>query len=403
MTAGIRHDEMRKRNRTMVISAVRQAGRASRTEITRSTGLSHSTISAIAADLIDEGIMRELRDEETAPARRGRPQVALSLSPDAGCIVVLVLIFNRLTASLVDYCGNKKREKTIRLQTLEMSRQELCEAAISAVREIAGGEGPILHISFGVQGLTDSAGREMLWSPITVHRNVAFAEALESAFGVPVSINNDCNLIALALRWRKPDRYRDNFVAILLSHGIGMGLMVDGRMFTGKDSSGGELGHMTYMPGGALCRCGRLGCVEAYAGNYAIWRKATGQSPMAKPVTDMRAAEMERLTAEAREEDGPARQAFREAGEAIGYAIGNLFALIDPAPIAMIGQGTAAFDILEPSIRHALAQTLGGQNAQVISFETEPEETPLIAEGSAMLALAELDRKHFGAGAALPA
>lgn len=124
---------------------------------------------------------------------------------------------------------------------------------------------------------------------------------------------------------------------------------------------------------------------------------------MAKPVTDMRAAEMEKLTAEARKEDGPARQAFREAGEAIGYAIGNLFALIDPAPIAMIGQGTAAFDILEPSIRHALAQTLAGQNAQVISFETEPEETPLIAEGSAMLALAELDRKHFGEGAALPA
>ncbi len=91
---------------------------------------------------------------------------------------------------------------------------------------------------------------------------------------MPTTVENDCNMIAVALRWHKPERYRDDFIAILLSHGIGMGMVLKGELFTGTQSSGGEFGHMIHRPDGALCRCGRRGCVEAYAGNYAIWRNA---------------------------------------------------------------------------------------------------------------------------------
>src|SRR6185312_8277043 len=76
MTVGIRHDDLRRRNRAMVISAVRRARQPSRTEIAGTTGLSPSTISAIAADLIDEGILTETKGE-TVTSKRGRPQVAL--------------------------------------------------------------------------------------------------------------------------------------------------------------------------------------------------------------------------------------------------------------------------------------------------------------------------------------
>ncbi|RWE16274.1 MAG: MarR family transcriptional regulator, partial [Mesorhizobium sp.] len=71
MSVGIRHDDLRRRNRAMVLSAVRRAGQPSRTEIAATTGLSHSTISAISADLIQEGILAESRPSETASLKRG--------------------------------------------------------------------------------------------------------------------------------------------------------------------------------------------------------------------------------------------------------------------------------------------------------------------------------------------
>src|SRR5215510_9971549 len=83
MTVGIRHDDLRRRNRAMVIAAVRRAGQPSRTEIAAATALSHSTISAISSDLIGEGVLAEARGGDGTALKRGRPQVAISLNPVA--------------------------------------------------------------------------------------------------------------------------------------------------------------------------------------------------------------------------------------------------------------------------------------------------------------------------------
>ena len=97
MTVGIRHDDLRRRNRAMVISAVRRARQPSRTEIAGITGLSHSTISAIAADLIEEGILAETKGE-AAVSKRGRLQVPRGLCPQTRSIVTALLALNALQA-----------------------------------------------------------------------------------------------------------------------------------------------------------------------------------------------------------------------------------------------------------------------------------------------------------------
>ena len=86
MTVGIRHDDLRRRNRAMVIAAVRRAGQPSRTEIAGTTALSHSTISAISSDLIGEGVLSEAKGSEGGPLKRGRPQVAIALNPAAASV-----------------------------------------------------------------------------------------------------------------------------------------------------------------------------------------------------------------------------------------------------------------------------------------------------------------------------
>src|SRR5690606_36475725 len=126
-------------------------------------------------------------------------------------------------------------------------------------------------------------------------------------------VENDCSMIAAALRVRSPERYADNLIAVMLSHGIGMGLVLRGDLFSGTHSSGGEFGHMIHMPDGARCRCGRRGCVEAYAGNYAIYRHARGEGELSEPVADIDNATMLALAEAARAHEGREREAFQQA------------------------------------------------------------------------------------------
>jgi predicted NBD/HSP70 family sugar kinase len=402
MSVGIRHDDLRRRNRAMVIAAVRRAGQPSRTEIASATGLSHSTISAISADLIAEGILAEAKGGEQAAARRGRPQVGIAQNPKAATVVVAVLSLNDLSAAVIDYAGGLVAEEQRRLSTAAMSRDELVSELVAMLRRLtagrsAGHQKP-LRIVLAIQGITDAAARVMLWSPITPHQDIPFADVLEHELGIPTTVENDCNMMAVALRWRDPGRYRNDFLAILLSHGIGMGLVLKGELFTGTQSSGGEFGHMIHRPGGALCRCGRRGCVEAYAGDYAIWRNAQNKSEYSEPEDGIGPADMQAVAERARASEGPEREAYRKAGTAIGYGIGSLFALIDPAPIAFVGGGAACFDLLEGSIRAAIAETAGGRHSGAISFDTVEDELPLIRQGCAMRALTFVDQEIFAAG-----
>jgi predicted NBD/HSP70 family sugar kinase len=403
MTIGVRHDDLRKRNRAMVIAAVRRGGQPSRTEIASTTALSHSTISTISSDLIEEGILTQVKGGETGALKRGRPQVALDLNPQAACVVSITLALNALSASLIDYSGKAIAHEFSRPATLELGRDELIGAVTGAVkrllRRVGSARGPVLRMTLAVQGITDSGARQLLWSPITPHSDVAFATALEDHFCVPVTVENDCNMIAVALRSRAPERYRDNFFTILLSNGIGMGLVLRGEVFTGSHSSGGEFGHMNHVPNGALCRCGRRGCIEAYAGNYAIYRHAHGESEDATPAADIDDATMLAMAAAARSHDGPERAAFQRAGEALGFGLGSLFALFDPAPVAIVGLGTSAFDVFEPTMRDAIARTAGGQHNAALSFDLEPDETQLIREGAARQALNFVDQEIFAPGA----
>jgi predicted NBD/HSP70 family sugar kinase len=404
MTVGVRHDDLRRRNRAMVISAVRRVRQPSRTEIAAITALSHSTISAIASDLIGEGVLAETKGAEGGALKRGRPQVAISLNPKAASICAAVLSLNSLTASLIDYAGNIIVERSQRLPTLTLPREQLIGSTVKQIADLIAGHdhsaGPVMRTVLAIQGITDAESRTMLWSPITPESDIPFGDLIEQATGIPVRVENDCNMIALALRSHDPERYRNDFIAILLSHGIGMGMVLRGELFTGTQSSGGEFGHMIHRPDGALCRCGRRGCIEAYAGNYAIWRSARGQAEDSPPIADVSDADIAALADRARTSEGPEREAFRKAGEALGFGLGSLFALLDPAPVAMVGHGALAFDLLEGPIREAIARTAGGQHSKAISFATEPNEMPLIREGCAARALGLLDGEVFAAGGA---
>lgn len=397
-----RPDDVRRQNRRLILGAMRQHGLVSRTDIVAHTGLSPSTVSAITTALIAEGIIGESRDSDPGSNRRGRPQIALALNPEVATVATVELALNLIHAVLFDYTGQVIAEQFRHVATLDATAGELINAISSMLDELIENSpvsaGPLLHISMGVQGVTDAASSIMLWSPITPDRNIGFGEALSERYQVGVAVANDCNMIAEALRWIDPKHYTEDFAAVLLSHGIGMGLYLKGKPFLGAYSSASEFGHMLHVPNGALCRCGRHGCIEAYASDYAILRNIAGEDENAQPAQDVNTAEFNKVADIARAREGKERDAFRKAGQAIGSGLRSLFSLIDPVPVALVGPGAGVFDLLEKDLRAIVSGTSGWGATQDLNIRCYPDEHPLILQGCMMTSLLHLDTQIFAPG-----
>ena len=395
-------DLVRKQNRGVVIAALRRRGRLSRTELSVETGLSPSTVSAITSDLLSESVVLEIREQDAALIKRGRPQIAMALNPARAVVAVAELSLNRLSVTIADYAGAILNEKAQSFDTAAASSADTLTRMTGFIRaclEPVASE--LSAIVAAVQGRTDAKGRDLLWSPISPGRDVQLADVLEAEFSAPVVIANDCSMIAAALRWQNSERYGRDFLAVLLSHGIGMGLYLNGKLFSGTRSSAAEFGHMQFKPGGALCRCGARGCIEAYASDYAVWRAIQGQPEDARPPADIAAVNMRALAERARAADGRERQAYRQAAAALGHGLANLFALIDPVPVAFVGSGTAAFDIMRPDIEAAIKNSNAGAYDDLFDFDLYDSETPLIQLGSIMTALQSVDDEISSGGEAI--
>jgi predicted NBD/HSP70 family sugar kinase len=134
---------------------------------------------------------------------------------------------------------------------------------------------------------------------------------------------------------------------------------------------------------GAKCRCGRNGCIEAYAGDYAIWRNAKGENPQSQPKGQIDPAEFAVIASAAIDHDGLERQAFETAARALGVGLRNVFALIDPAPVALVGFGGAGEKLLEPELRLVLEDAFHDDKSEKLRIAWYADSGPLISLGAA--------------------
>jgi predicted NBD/HSP70 family sugar kinase len=391
----VRPDDVRRQNQLGIMLALRRHGNLSRTELSAVTGLSASTVTVITNNLIEWGVLESEQLSEQTTQRRGRPQVRLLPNANYASVAVILLALNQVTADIYDYAGGLTASKTINIKTKSMSGKELIEATVSTLRSLIDEQdreiGPLARIAVGVEGIVDGAGRLFLSSPVIDVQDIALSEALEREFMAPSELANECNMIAEALRWRAPERYGQNFAAVLMTVGIGMGLYLNGKLFSGIASSAVEFGHLCYKPDGALCRCGRRGCIEAYAGQHSIVRAAMGADTGKMLAEDPPPEVMMALAEIARRHEGPEREAFREAGRAIGTGLSNLFSMFDPIPLVFTGPGVQFLDLMKDSITKALDNPSYGLPVTISVVDEEPDNVALTKVGNLMSALTYLD------------
>jgi predicted NBD/HSP70 family sugar kinase len=254
----------------------------------------------------------------------------------------------------------------------------------------------VAELPIAVPGVVDRTTGRLVWSP-TVSPDVgAVPGPLSEALGIPSSMTNDVNMIAQALNARDPERFGGTFAAIFIAYGVGMGLLINGRLFTGAFGSGAEFGHTNHIPGGALCRCGRRGCVEAYVADYAIYRSVENLPPDEPPADiDPDAETMRRLEQRARSGEDRVRAAYHQAGLALGYGVSRLLGILNPQRVAFTGRGVAAFDLMEAGFRAGIEEGLVAEIARMTEIEIFSAEDDLVDAGILAGAFQRLDREVF--------
>jgi predicted NBD/HSP70 family sugar kinase len=349
---------LRELNRGRVIDALRGRGTASRAEIARVTGLSRSTVSSIVSDLIESGLLTE-QAGVTGVAHGeggGRPPVLLSLNPSAGMAVGVDFGHTHLRVAVSDLSHVVLAESWRELD-VDHSAEDGLDAATELVDKVLNEAGVererVLGVGMGLPGpINQSTGAVGSSSILPGWVGVDAAAELERRLRLPVHVENDANLGALAeFVWGSGQGHSD-VVYIKLSSGVGAGLLLGGRLHEGAGGTAGEIGHTPSQQGTAICRCGSRGCLETVASVRAIAEQlgaSRGEAVSTQELLELTAAG-----------DPAAARLIAEAGREIGVALAGLCNLLNPDCVIIGGDLSAAGElitepVLESIRRYAIA------------------------------------------------
>jgi predicted NBD/HSP70 family sugar kinase len=388
--------DVRTTNLAVVLRYVRTHAPCSRADIAASTGLNKATVSSLVADLLDRRLLRETGMAEN---RIGRPAAMLTLESRPYAAVGIEVAADHLAAVAVDLGGERLLSWRRSFPGLGATpgRAEAAVASLAArvTGKLTGQGRRILGLTVAVPGAVTATGGvrfapHLRWSDMELRP--ALLKALRQP-GHEVVVDNDANLAALAEHRAGPYAGTPDLVALIGGVGVGAGIIAGGRLVSGDRGLAGQIGHLQLDPDGPLCRCGRRGCLEAYAGLPALIRGALPDAGTGGPVTDY-APEIDRLTALAGAGDDVTVATLTEAGRRLGHAVSVLADLLDPRVVVLGGTLATLAPWLLPAAEaevktRAVAQTPGVGEAGRVVVSTLGDGA--VAAGGAALVLDRLE------------
>jgi predicted NBD/HSP70 family sugar kinase len=388
---------VRRQNRRVVLNALRSHGPLARIELGRATGLSPASITSIASQLITENIVEELESPFPLPAaiRRGRPVVRLGIASRAAMVLAVNISIDTVRLAVADFNGKILHRSSVHTPTYTAKRdrfgREVAGAIQAFLEEIDVKASAISRVGVAVQGLADDKAGTLVWSPAFSVKDIPLTDPISSRLQVPCILANDANMIAEGFLSDTAQKAKGTVATIFTGYGVGMGLIIDGAVYHGATGGASEFGHMNHIPHGAPCRCGRRGCIEAYAADYGIMREANGARDDDAPQEAIHPDVMKALLDRAKSGDVSAVRAFEKAGEALGIGIARLIAILNPDRIVIAGPGLYASQIIEPSLHRGVVAGVIEELRRNVVIEFVPFETDMILRGTIAALLRAVD------------
>ena len=389
-----------------VLRLIWKEHRISRAEIARNTGLSRSTVTEIVDELLPTGLIAEVG---VGPSRGGRPPIVLEFNYDAGCILGVDMGAAHVAVALTDLRGHvlawQHRFHPVRSDP-GGTRALIAELCASCLDEKRGSRRLLIGIGIAVPCPVDPEHPDRFSEVVLPdwHGRGGF-KPLATRYRVPLFVDNDANLGALAERWWGAGRGIDDFAYVKVATGVGSGHFIRGEVYRGATGVAGEIGHMAFDPHGKPCVCGLRGCLATLVGAPALvervgeLRARFPESVLAGDHPTIVAIEDAALAG-----DPLAMQIVREAAGNLGIAIAGLLNLMNPR-LVIVGGGIARLGdrLLEPLREVVRKRTLVSSLAvaEVRASELGPRSTA-VGAATYVLDAALDDVRLFSAPQTLP-
>ncbi len=352
-------------SRYLVLASVRHHGAISRVELVEKTGLSAGSISNITRELVDHGILYEVRE---AGEGRGRPRMALSVNAQAATLAGLVLCpSGAVQVQITDLVGTpllREHFPVAPIQQDEDLADALADCLRQAVAQTQWNMARPYAAGVGLFGTVETASGILHWLPPAPPHPMALQAMLERRLHIPVFIDNAANLMARSESWRRPEDVGGRRHFIHIGIGIGLATTWDGAIQTGGRGVNAEFGHVkSGLAGDLPCLCGAKGCLCTVAslGGLVARDGATDvpagntSSRIGLPQVAPRLAEIARR---ARAGDPQARRLFEEAGSAMGMAVANMANVTTPNGVTLVVEDEAWIELAEPAFTRTLRANL---------------------------------------------
>jgi predicted NBD/HSP70 family sugar kinase len=385
---------MRAINRFHVLDTIRRFGPIARVEIGERTVLSPTTVSAITAALIEDGLISVQTEGDIRNSGvRGRPRVMLKLNPEAARVVGAKIASNRLVFVVTNFQGDVLADLTLPVRVDRLPMNVVADLLEDGVRRCVLDAGLALSdmktVALSLPGIIEHGSGLVRASNILHDSDCSLTDVLRARLAVDTILESDANAITMAEYWFGQARDIDDFVLVAMEESLGLGVLHEGQLFRGAQQLSLTLGDMTMGAGpDSAIKLAEI------AGERAI---LDGEHEDRRLRDAARLGEgMDRVRRLIEDGDNVLRDAAAQAGAALGIAIANLVTLFAPPRVVLVGSALALGDyILEP-LRQAFSRALPASLSNVAEIVVDNVADELWARGAAAVALGELYGSPWG-------
>lgn len=380
-------------NRRIALDLIRTNQPVSRADLARLMGTRRGAVTLLVNELIRDGAVFE---GATGEARRGRKPTFLYIDSRQRCVVAVDIRPTRTSMMLTDLTG--RQLASVSSFPTERDPKRFVAALAKRVKTLLAEHrdlGRCEGVGLVVPGMVESSAGRVLLAPNLGWRNVELRDPLAAALRLPVQIENSGKACALAQLWSSRDTAPANFAYVTVSDGLGVGVVIGGEVIRGQHNIAGEFGHVPLNIDGPRCGCGATGCWEAYVSNLATLSRYFGRTRAAREdvgrereqKSDTPTVTVDDLIVRARGGDAKALAALLSTARYLGIGLGSVVNAIDPSHVYLAGEITAAWDLIEATVRAGLAEraltpAAGGTPIVIVP----PERYPRLRGAAALVA-----------------
>lgn len=333
-----------------IINILKDKPGISRAEIAEITKLTRASITKIIKQLIEQGVLIEEGNNENTG---GRPSIMLHINKEAGNFIGFYLAPKKIISIFTNYVGETVSEMETKI--VDFSQESILKILDTHVEEYKKISANILGIGVAMNGIVNSTKGISIFSPHYKWKNYDLKTYMRNRYNCAIIVENDVRLMGLGELQYGGAQGEHNFVLLNIGDGVGSGIIIDKKIYSGNNFCAGEIGHVKVSKtSDIICSCGKKGCLETFLSNENIIKiSRENYSLDVKSIEEFGKAFMEK--------NPKAIKVVEELCEKLAFSLSSIINLLNPHMILINGEvnklGKGFYSLIEKNIMENSLET----------------------------------------------